>query len=275
MRREKRQPTAEEERARAELEKERSRAELRARAIRRVQLLLRLTESDNPHEAATAAAHAQAILTQHRLSMFELDGTPPEFERAPLDEPEARVRRWRELVAGAVVETNGCYCLVVRKRVGVPSRIVHQRTIYGTRANVETARYLYTYCCRLIEELAARAVRARFKVAGIATPGGARPRTWADSYRFGAASAIAERLRTSHRETLEQRGTGATLLALGREDAALRELIESFAPMPAPSALAADAEAYAQGREAGSSIDLGADAPQLEAGPERLDEGKP
>jgi hypothetical protein len=80
------------------------------RLLARVRKLLALAESPNVHEAALAAAQAQALIDRHHLSelLAEVDAEPiTDGRQAPL-EAAKRPRRWRSILAAALAEANGC-----------------------------------------------------------------------------------------------------------------------------------------------------------------------
>jgi Protein of unknown function (DUF2786) len=244
--------------------------------LERVRKLLALAESANEHEAANAAAAAQRLITAERLELADLEyesEAPPRLERQELDAPEGRCRVWRELLAGAVAESNGCFSYVRHKRVGIPSVQRSQRMLLGSAGNVESAHYLYTYFCGEVERLAKQAVMRRFP-GGLATRASGKthgPRAWAESFRLGAASACAERVRAAHLASLAFASTSA-LAVIDREAIALLAEIEAMNPEAAPR-IETHSEAFGQGKEAGEAIDLALDAPQLEAGKGELPEG--
>ncbi len=85
------------------------------KALDRVRKLLALATSPDVHEAATAAAQAQALITRHRLERW-LDA-----EREAADDPDPiadatdaplevarKLRPWKVALACALAEVNGC-----------------------------------------------------------------------------------------------------------------------------------------------------------------------
>ena len=155
-----------------------------AKALDRVRKLLALSKSSNEHEAAQAAALAQRIMEEHRLSMAMLDasgaGDAPMVWDDPLDSG-GRMGTWRIRLALAVANTNGCEIISIRGG-GVTLRVV------GRASDATTVRYLYAFCVRAIDGLAKQ-------YAGRGAP-------WLNNYRAGCVDTIGARL---ERERASQR----------------------------------------------------------------------
>lgn len=156
-------------------------------ALARVAKLLRLAKSDNPNEAAVAAAMAQEIMDRFKLQAadVELDGKPkaPEpdepirnFGAVPLDTVAGT---WRVRLAVAIAAANQCKPYLQR---GI--------CLIGRPSDVETCRYVYAWLAGEVERLAG--VHAR-----------GNGRTWANNFRIGVVDAIAAKLREQHRATVE------------------------------------------------------------------------
>ena len=87
-------------------------------AIAKAQKLLNLAESDNPNEAATAAAQAQKILDRYEISkamMEEKGEEEPDneeiaiFESSPLDSAtKFNLDKWRTRLADRIAKSNMC-----------------------------------------------------------------------------------------------------------------------------------------------------------------------
>ncbi|MEQ1506614.1 MAG: DUF2786 domain-containing protein, partial [Myxococcota bacterium] len=88
----------------------------------RVRKLLALATSPNVHEAALAAARAQALIERHRLEDWlaaEQDsaGDPDPIVHA-WHEPLAvarKIRRWKAALASVLAEVNGCVAYTARR----------------------------------------------------------------------------------------------------------------------------------------------------------------
>ena len=83
-----------------------------AAVLDRVRKLLALATSPNVHEAAAAAAAAQALVERHRLegrlaAHAAVTGSLTDGREAPLDRAR-RLRRWKVALATGLADANGC-----------------------------------------------------------------------------------------------------------------------------------------------------------------------
>lgn len=104
------------------------RSEREAKLLDRVQKLLALAGSPNPHEAALAAGQAAKLIALHQLDERELqsgvgDEDPAAFEdielfgNQPLDASK-RLRGWKIALASVLAEINDCRILVSGPKSG-------------------------------------------------------------------------------------------------------------------------------------------------------------
>lgn len=96
-------------------------SERESKLLDRVQKLLALAGSPNPHEAALAAGQAAKLIARHRLDESQL--TPPcdpdieLFEGRPLDASK-RLRGWKVALASVLAQVNDCRILVTGPKSG-------------------------------------------------------------------------------------------------------------------------------------------------------------
>lgn len=148
----------------------------------RVRKLLALASSPNVHEAASAAAMAQALIERHRLQSW-LDARD-ERSRDPIEdgldaplEVARKVRSWKRVLAASLADANGC---IAYTRVhGDDEAIIVAGRATDRQAVVE----LWGWLVKRIEWLSA-------------THGAGRSRKWHDSFRVGAATVVGQRLAT-------------------------------------------------------------------------------
>lgn len=158
-------------------------------AIDKVVRLLRLAKSDNPHEAALAAAKAQEIIDRHKLSASDLgEGTGAsladepiaDFKAAPLEEGSS-IASWKSRLAMVIAGANQCRVYLNRGHgAGI--------AIVGRASDAEAVRYLYAWLVREVDRLADR-------------DGAGLGRTWRNNFRIGVVETIASRLRAQKEET--------------------------------------------------------------------------
>lgn len=224
--------------------------------IERVQKLLRLAESSNVHEAATAAARAQELMERHRIDVATVHAEPSAIEDHR-DRPLAtssRLPRWRVTLAVAVAEASGCR-VYIRDAEGRRSLVV-----VGTRDDAANVLTLDAYLAGEVERLTRRLGRGQ-------------GRRWCTGFRLGAVTTLAHRLRearnaarTRARREAEARRAAGQTTALVRVDTGLRRLEERERDIEAfmrerlrlrretRRRLRADADAYAQGSAAATMV---------------------
>ncbi len=208
------------------------------RLLARVRKLLALAESPNVHEAALAAAQAQALIDRHHLSelLAEVDAEPiTDGRQAPL-EAVKRPRRWRSILAAALAEANGC--LAWQAESGGLTALY----ILGRDRDRAVVAALFEGLARQIEWLSAtHAPGARREVH--------------DAFRIGAVEAIGDRLRSPRPADAEP-----GLVRVDLDRVARRAAVEAFAQqhlrLGKGRALRLDGRAYAAGKAAGGSLGL-------------------
>lgn len=236
----------------------------------RLERLLRLATSSNPHEAAAAAARAQAMIEKHRIDealVAVLSGQAPEIvddRDHPLDESK-RLRPWKVALAGAIAEANGCGVYVLDG--GRHRDAVRKAILVGRAENFAAVRALYADLVVRIEALTR-------------TFGQGRSRDWATSFRFGVVDTLGDRLLaariSARREAIEGEVAappevapmaGSPLTTLMRVPDAVKELERQEAAVEAWMSKHLGAGkgrgtrvlqgAFAAGRAAGHDLDWG------------------
>jgi hypothetical protein len=219
--------------------------------LSRVKKLLALSTSSNLHEAASAYAAAQALITRYQLSSL-LAGTSDD-QRDPItdgrEQPLQRARRFRRwklfLASGLAAENAGiawtddvddetwlCFCGFAKDR--------------------EAVVVLWSSLVTRIEWLSA-------------THGPGRCRQWHEAFRIGAAEAIVKRLGTGEltigTDDDVADGTAGLVLSTARPLRAARvAAVEAFAGRVLPSqkgrAVLVDRRAAQRGRAAANAWNL-------------------
>lgn len=195
--------------------------------IAKVQKLLALATSDNPNEAASAAAKAQRLMDEHKLStmMLAIETEQPDEPLvntaksggAPIDEA-ASVPHWRLWLATEIGEANGCAVYRMKYGGGLTRRRTVQLHATGRQSDIECAAYLYRYVWREIDRLAKRDCKGFGK-------------GYANNYRLGAVAEIRRRLKAEKAatEARAREAAGANSRALMRIDGALTRLRDRYA----------------------------------------------
>jgi hypothetical protein len=215
-------------------------------ALARVRKLLALATSPNPHEAALAAARAQALIEAHRLQAWleaerreEEDPDPiVDAQGEPL-EVGRRIRKWKVVLASTLAEANGC--MAYTRGRGKEQAIV----LVGRGRDRAAVVELWGWLVRRIEWLSA-------------THGTGRDRQWHEAFRIGVVDAIAERLRAGNEEARAELDATA-LVVVEPAAAAHREALDRVAEglgLGAGRAVRVDARAWQRGKAAGGDVDL-------------------
>jgi hypothetical protein len=214
--------------------------------LERVRKLLALASSPNVHEAASAAAMAQALIERHRLQSW-LDARD-EPSRDPIEdgldaplEVARKVRTWKRVLAAALADANGC---IAYTRVhGEDEAIIVAGRAVDRQAVVE----LWGWLVKRIEWLSA-------------THGAGRSRKWHDSFRVGAATAVGERLASVATEVRGEHGA-RELVVVDPLIAARRQALDAYVAQhlrlgPGRNVRVLP-EAWRRGQEAAEALPLG------------------
>lgn len=114
------------------------------RITEKIRKLLELANSDNEHEANLAAERAHRLMLKHNVSQTEL--TEDDYHAITLAEVKRLDPRWK-FVQGI---------LRLHFNVAPYSRRTHEMTecrIFGSKANVEIATYVYHFLMRAFRDL--------------------------------------------------------------------------------------------------------------------------
>lgn len=219
-------------------------------ALAKVRKLLALATSSNPHEAALAAARAQAMIEAHRLERWlaaeqdaQADPDPIVDARdAPL-EVARKLRKWKVALASALADVNGCVAYVM-------SRDSDEAIVLVGRARDRDAVVaLWEWLVKRIEWLSA-------------THGAARSRQWHDAFRIGVVDEVARRLDEGRAQASSELGANA-LVAIDPLRVAHREALDRFVDanlgLGRGRAMRVDAAAYRRGQGAAADLPLGTD----------------
>lgn len=245
--------------------------------VERIRKLLALSQSANEHEAAAAAARAAELMAAHQLHAATLTQAAPDPIGAHEIDRGGHAVSWRGILANGIAQSFGCR---MYWKQGRQDGARYARTmVVGRAGDVDGVRYMYLYLSSEIERLAADAWTAlpdRDRMC-------ARPRSWKNAFRLGAATTIAGRLREARVQALQAARARATatgddqaahaLVRVERDAAELEQFMARLgvrrkaAPtISAPGALGA-------GIAAARDVDLGTDHRRLARPMRRLTHG--
>lgn len=163
------------------------------RMLQRVKNLLALTKSGDVHEAANAAARAQAIIDKYKIDAAlllqegEVPGAQENIRRCtdfPLFVGEPERHMWKWDLGWALGEANGC---VPWSSYEPDDKGNYHRVAYvvGRPDDAQTVQYLHQYLCAEINNLA-KQHRGKGRI-------------WLTNFRLGAVEEITERLEEKRR----------------------------------------------------------------------------
>jgi len=199
----------------------------------RVEKLLALATSSNVHEAAAAAARAQALIAAHRLEGLLAAKQADDVEIG--EEPIERARRpraWRGVLASGLAEQSGC--LVYGAQVGSETEV----RVVGRAEDRRLVLMLFQWLAPRLEWLSA-------------THGPSRDRAWHDAFRVGAAEQVLERLRA-----LSEPEETALQLDFSHRSAAVAAWADRHLRLGRGRGMRLDAGGYGKGRGAAEEVVL-------------------
>lgn len=235
----------------------------REEAIQKALKLLKLSQSNNVHEAALAAQRAQELLAKYEIEQSiidtELNGPgekeePIErFDHDPLEPARGNFPTWKSYLSASVAKANGCRVFLSpgakRNTAGV--------VIVGRRSDAQTTRYMYQMLCGEVERL------TELQRTGLG-------KTWYNNFRLGVVDAIAKKLDEAKRKAQEEMrrdasSNSAALIkvddAIARIEAKRQAVIEwereNLKLRSWHARWTPDQEARARGQAAGANISIG------------------
>lgn len=210
----------------------------------RARKLLALAGSPNPHEAAAAAARANALIREHRLEAWLADeqlaeSDPIEDDRAHPIDAARRIRPWRAALAGVLASANGCLAYTL----ATPGRDV--LVLVGRADDRAAVRVLWDALVHQIEWLSA-------------THGPSRDRRWHEAFRLGVVDAV--RTRLSEPQPLPDALSVEAIARIGPAQDAHQRRLDAFAErhlrLSRGRGLPVDPRAVEKGRKAGADLPL-------------------
>lgn len=164
--------------------------------IQRIADLLRLAEGTNsPGEAATAAAHAQKLMTKHQITRADVDDESGDIHRdaKPLISGRS-LSGWHLALANGIAQSNGCLNIIERGEDG-RGRLF----IIGREEDVLVVRALFKYLRGEIDRHTRRAVQIGWFVSH-------RDKT---QFRLGAVISISMALEKARKQAAQAHSSTA------------------------------------------------------------------
>lgn len=211
--------------------------------IEKVRKLLALSQSSNAHEAANAAAKANALIDEYRLSVDQISDVGSEDpiihdQADPLYQAD-RVMVWRKLLALKLTRHYGCY--IWNKATARGCFYV----VAGRKSDVDVLRYMFAYISSECTRLSVREAKGKGRI-------------YAESYRTGFVDGVMGQLAESRR----QASTDQTAIVKLDDRARLaREHVTQSVPLTrgkSTTSARTDSSAFSSGQSAGRNMHFGA-----------------
>lgn len=231
-------------------------SERESKLLDRVQKLLALAGSPNPHEAALAAGQAAKLIARHQIDESQLATPLPDpdiqlFEGKPLDASK-RLRGWKIALASVLAQVNDCRILVTGpksgQRHGVKDK-VRKIWVVGRPFDVMRLFAMYPPMLRWVEHLTMQKLQAA----------GHRYR---EDFRRGVVMAMAKSMQSMRLEPWADPGDPSEQgLAIAQEKSARRGAqVEAWMQarlgvgISKGRSLSVILDAYQAGQEAGAEV---------------------
>ena len=148
--------------------------------IEKIQKLLALAASNNEHEAALAASHAQRLLAAHNLDMADVEGgRKPELADKVETSAAKSLPKWARHLSSAVCGAFDCQA--------IHHPATGKLTFIGVGADVQIAAYTFAFLERTVRRLCSQYM----KCTAIASTAGRERELLRQCYYLGAVSTIA------------------------------------------------------------------------------------
>lgn len=210
--------------------------------IERVRKLLALASSNNEHEAALAAAHAQRLLAEHNLAMTDIE-TQQETMKASKVETAApkTFPKWIRRLLGGVQTAFDCEAF---------HHYSGKVTFIGVGADAEVAAYTFAYLQRIVQRLC-RDYMKNHPLRGSMSP--RRITLVRNSYYLGASITVYKTLLQQKKET-----PVTTFALVPVKDALIKKAVSEIGPIRTIKSRKSyiDQNAYAQGQQDGATVTI-------------------
>lgn len=217
--------------------------------IEKVQKLLALSKSSNANEAANAAAAANKLIDQFRLS--ELDLSTEEQELDPMVEDDSYIYETGRIIpwkAALVRNLAAHYGVAHYNDNHYPDgRKISRFKLIGRQSDIQIVRYMFTWLGMECQRLADANAKGQGRV-------------FVASYCEGFVQGVANQLRVSRQEAKQQATSSAIIKLDGRLQEAQSFMYgrHNLKKSKSYSQSQRDYGAFAAGQQQGQSIHLGA-----------------
>lgn len=231
-----------------------------ASVIEKIQKLKILSGSSNANEAAAAAAVADKLIDQYRISQADLEESSPEVAESLYKDDSfiyetGKVTTWKSMLIDYLTAHYGVHCIM---EYTYPNRrkVTHFR-LFGRQTDIYVTKYMFSWLqleCKRLADMYAKG----------------QGRVYVSSYCAGFVVGVNEQLKLSRAETRTTASSSA-LVKLDARSAEARTFAHAQYAMKIGTKkggikLRIDQDAYESGQVSGKNIHLG---PVLDAKPSK------
>lgn len=219
--------------------------------VDKVQKLLALSKSSNANEAAAAAAKANKLIDQYRLSEADLE-TEATADLEPLEEDpdyvyqSGKVTPWKKLLVNVLAAHYGC--AYWNDRTYVNGRQFSRYRLVGKRSDIGITRYMYSWLLLECQRLSEKEAKGMGRI-------------FVGSYCEGFVIGVANQLKLSRAEVQKDATATAIVKIDARAQVAksfLYQLHTNLVQTKQVSARQRDGLAFSLGQNRGQNMHLGA-----------------
>lgn len=216
--------------------------------IDRVQKLLALSKSQNANEAANAAAAANRLIDQYRLSEADLESTFQNIE--PIEEDEGyiyesgRINPWKSTLVNVLVRHYGLAHW--NDADWSTGRQVSRFRLVGRKSDITIAKYMFAWLTAECQRLSDQEAKGKGRI-------------YVGSYCLGFVNGVSTQLRLSRAE-VQKDATSAAIVKIGGRSEAAKSFMYSLHNLRSKRSGGSshiDHNAFSAGKSKGESLHLG------------------
>lgn len=152
----------------------------------KVRKLLELSKNNtNINEANAALAQAQALMTKHRLSMFDLDKKIGDLTEVDLPQGKRNIS-WKSQLLNGICKNNNCKTIIMEGK-GISYRII------GTETDIELVKFIYDTIVAQIEFHVSEALRNNLGTG----------KTFTNNFKLAAVQTVIQRMNEANKKVME------------------------------------------------------------------------
>ena len=219
--------------------------------IAKVQKLRSLAQSTNLNEANNAAAAADRLIEEHRLSEAQLNidnGTEEKIDEAEGYLYESgKVTQWKSSLACILAKHYGCGIFNHNGSNPETGRLISRYKLAGRKADIEIVNYMFAWLCGEISRLSMN-------------EGKGRGRVFIGSFCVGAVEGIRGQLDANKAEQKAVHGDSTAMVALSHRAEEAQSFLRSKRHLTKSKSYTSqqlNAGAYHAGQQQGKNIHLG------------------